>query len=173
VTPEAERQLSELRARIERFREESSERNLTAADLAGYRDLLRQWHDLYWTSAGPLRHHVVTDPFPTLFSCFNESDVMVSDISSVVADFVASGKPYAIAYLWDTGDGEFRGQYPSAGAGYLLRPGLDGLDEVLSAAREPAADAMAQRREILKEYLLGPDEPDAQTRFSAASAVNN
>ncbi|MFL1430545.1 MULTISPECIES: glycerophosphotransferase [unclassified Nocardiopsis] len=169
VTPEAERQLSELRARIERFREESSERHLTAADLAGYRDLLRQWHDLYWTSAGPLRHHVVTDPFPTLFSCFNESDAMVSDISSVVADFIASGKPYAIADLWDTEDGEFRRQYPSAGAGYLLRPGLAGLDEVLSAAREPAGDAMARRREILKEYLLGPDEPDAQTRFAAAA----
>ncbi|MEU3233232.1 glycerophosphotransferase [Nocardiopsis alba] len=168
VSPEATARLAELRGRIETFQREAAERHLTAEDLVGYRELLDQWHDLYWTSAGPLRHHVVTDSVPSLFSCFNESDVMVSDISSVVADFIASGKPYAIVDMQGEDDDEFRRLFPSAGAGYVLRPGLAGLETVLAAAREPEADRMAERRAVLKRYLLGPDEPDSQTRFNAA-----
>ncbi|WP_017542955.1 hypothetical protein [Nocardiopsis prasina] len=171
VTPEAVRELAELRERIDAFRENASERPLTHEDLVGYRELLDRWHALYWTSSGPLRHHVVTDTLPSLFSCFNESDVMVSDISSVVADFVASGKPYAIVDMQGTDDDEFRRQFPSAGAGYVLRPGLAGLETVLAAAREPEGDALADRRAVLKHYLLGPDEPDSLTRFN--TAVNN
>lgn len=170
VTPEAVHELAELRRRIEAFQESAAERHLSAEDLGGYRELLDQWHALYWTSSGPLRHHVVTDTAPSLFSCFNESDVMVSDISSVVADFVVSGKPYAIVDMQGTDDDEFRRQFPSAGAGYVLRPGLVGLETVLAAAREPEGDTLAGRRSVLKEYLLGPDEPDSQTRF--AMAVN-
>lgn len=168
VTPEAASELAELRVRIEAFWEGSAERNLSTDDLVSYRGLLDRWHDLYWTSSGPLRHHVVTETQPSLFSCFNESDVMVSDISSVVADFVASGKPYAIVDMQGTDDDEFRRQFPSAGAGYVLRPGLAGLETVLAAAREPEGDALAGRRSVLKQYLLGPDEPDALTRFNMA-----
>lgn len=168
VTPEAVRELAELRERIDGFRENASEQHLSPEDLVGYRDLLDRWHSVYWTSSGPLRHHVVTDTLPSLFSCFNESDVMVSDISSVVADFVASGKPYAIVDMQGTDDDEFRRQFPSAGAGYVLRPGLAGLETVLAAAREPEGDALADRRAVLKHYLLGPDEPDSLTRFTMA-----
>ncbi|QVJ01157.1 glycerophosphotransferase [Nocardiopsis eucommiae] len=168
VTPEAVRELTELRERIDAFREGASEQRVTAEDLVGYRKLLERWHTLYWTSSGPLRHHVVTDTLPSLFSCFNESDVMVSDISSVVADFVASGKPYAIVDMQGSDDDEFRRQFPSAGAGYVLRPGLAGLETVLAAAREPGGDELAGRRAVLKRYLLGPDEPDSLTRFNTA-----
>lgn len=168
VTPEAVRELTELRERIDAFREGASERHVSPEDLVGYRELLDRWHSLYWTSSGPLRHHVVTDTLPSLLSCFNESDVMVSDISSVVADFVASGKPYAIVDMQGTDDDEFRRQFPSAGAGYVLRPGLAGLETVLAAAREPEGDELAGRRAVLKQYLLGPDEPDSLTRFDTA-----
>ncbi|MEU3017292.1 glycerophosphotransferase [Nocardiopsis sp. NPDC007018] len=168
VSPEAERELAALRERVDAFRESAAEQHLTAEDLVGYRELLDRWHSLYWASSGPLRHHVVTGTVPSLFSCFNESDVMVSDISSVVADFVASGKPYAIVEMQGTDDEEFRRQFPSAGAGYVLRPGLAGLETVLAAAREPVGDELADRRAVLKRYLLGPDHPDSLTRFNAA-----
>jgi len=162
------RELDGLRRRIEEFEKEAASRSLTEAEITDHRGVVARWHELYWASAGPLRHHVVTGTLPSLFSCFNQADVMVSDISSVVADFVASGKPYAVADLWDLGDDEFRRQYPSAGAGYVLRPGLVGLDTLLAAGRAPADDALAERRAVLREYLLGPDEPDAQSRFGAA-----
>jgi hypothetical protein len=168
VTPEAVHELAELRRRIETLQAEAGVRHLLPEDLAAHRALLDRWHELYWTASGPLRHHVVTDTLPSLFSCFNQSDVMVSDISSVVADFVASGKPYAIVDMHGSDDEEFRRQFPSAGAGYVLRPGMEGLETVLAAAREPGSDALAERRAVLKHYLLGPDQPDAQTRFNAA-----
>jgi hypothetical protein len=168
VTGEAVAELAELSTRIKEFREGAADLHLSPADLLGYRELLDRWHALYWSSSGPLRHHVVTENLPSLFSCFNESDVMVSDISSVVADFVASGKPYAIVDMQGTDDDEFRRQFPSAGAGYVLRPGLAGLETVLAAAREPDGDTLAERRAVLKQYLLGPGQPDSLTRFNAA-----
>ncbi|MEV4898031.1 CDP-glycerol glycerophosphotransferase family protein [Nonomuraea sp. NPDC055795] len=42
----------------------------------------------------PVKHLVVTKP--DLYACFNQADLMITDISSVVADFLASGKPYAV-----------------------------------------------------------------------------
>lgn len=168
VPDEAEQELASLRKQIDHFRADAAEQHLSEADILAHRSLIRRWHDLYWTSAGPLRHHVVTDSLPSLFSAFNQADAMISDISSVVADFIAGGKPYAVTNLWDLDDEEFRRQYPSAGAGYVLRPGVAGLDTILSAARAPSEDPLAERRDILKHYLLGPDEPDAQTRFAAA-----
>ncbi len=174
VPPVAVQELTELHEQVEAFRGSAAGMNLSGTpdpasqSLGGYRDLLSRWHALHWASSGALRHHVVTETLPSLFSCFNESDVMVSDISSVVADFVASGKPYAIVDMQGTDDDEFRRRFPSAGAGYVLRPGLAGLETVLAAAREPENDALAGRRAVLKQYLLGVDEPDAQTRFNKA-----
>src|SRR5699024_9947019 len=136
VPDEAEQELASLRKQIDHFRADAAEQHLSEADILAHRSLIRRWHDLYWTSAGPLRHHVVTDSLPSLFSAFNQADAMISDISSVVADFIAGGKPYAVT--------------------------------ILSAARAPSEDPLAGRRDILKHYLLGPDEPDAQTRFAAA-----
>ena len=42
-------------------------------------------------------HRVVTGRVPALFDCFNQTDLLVSDISSVVSDFVQSQRPYVVA----------------------------------------------------------------------------
>ena len=42
-------------------------------------------------------HRVVVGPAPSLFACFNETDLLISDVSSVVADFVQSQRPYVVA----------------------------------------------------------------------------
>ncbi len=33
---------------------------------------------------------------PTLFDCFNHTDLLMTDISSVVADYLYSEKPYMV-----------------------------------------------------------------------------
>ncbi|WP_116247384.1 CDP-glycerol glycerophosphotransferase family protein [Nocardiopsis sp. FIRDI 009] len=124
--------------------------------------------EAFWSGVGDREHLVIEGATPTLYSCFNESDLLVSDISSVVADFVASGKPYAITNCEGITDEEFRIKHPTSRAAYLLAPDASGLDTALAALR--GRDPMLQERRDLKEYLLGPDSPDAQTRFAAAVA---
>lgn len=113
--------------------------------------------------ASTVRHQVVTGAEPHLYDCFNASDLMISDISSVVADFIASGKPYAVTNVAGLPEHTFHERYPSTEAGLLIGPGLDGL-----AAFLDGPDDLAEARHKIKTYLLGPDYPDAMTRFNFA-----
>jgi hypothetical protein len=126
------------------------------------------WHAAYWQAQGWWRHRVVTGPLPTLNECFNHADLLITDISSVVADFIASGKPYAVTNPGGAGEDEFRTQFPTAAAGYLLGADCAELPGILAQAAAPGGDPLTGERRELKSYLLGPDGPDAQTRFSGA-----
>jgi CDP-glycerol glycerophosphotransferase (TagB/SpsB family) len=111
---------------------------------------------------------VITGPLPVLYECFNQADLLISDISSVVSDFIASGKPYVVTNPEGLGEDEFREKFPTAGAGYLLGPDCAGLPGILAQAAAPGDDPLAEARRELRRYLLGPDKPDAQTRFADA-----
>jgi hypothetical protein len=105
-------------------------------------------------------------PTPSLYECFNDADLMVADISSVLTDFVYSEKPYVVANLTELDEARFREQFPSAGKAYLLDPDGERIGAILDLVR--SSDPLASQRRELKHYLLGPDEPDAMTRFAAA-----
>ncbi len=111
---------------------------------------------------------MVTGPLPTLYDCFDHADLLISDISSVVADFIASGKPYAVANPDGRDEAEFRAEFPTAAAAYLLDAGCAALPDVIAQATGPGPDRLAGARRELKGYLLGPDHPDALTRFNDA-----
>ena len=49
-----------------------------------WQQLEAAWHRVYWNSEDQSRHRVITGPRPALYECFNQSDVLISDISSVV-----------------------------------------------------------------------------------------
>ncbi|GGO18351.1 hypothetical protein GCM10010116_36970 [Microbispora rosea subsp. aerata] len=115
-----------------------------------------------------LPHLAVTGREPTLYECFNEADVLVSDISSVVSDFVASGKPYVVANVAGLPPERFRERYPAAGAAYLLGPDLAELPDILRRLDVPGEDDMAAARRALRAYLLGADHPDPLARFEEA-----
>ncbi len=137
-------------------------------DAAEWHALHAEWHRLFWESRGPVAHHVVVEQLPSLYECFNQADVLISDVSSVVADFVASLKPYVLTNAHDLPDEEFRAAYTTAGGAYLLDRACDRLPEILRAVREPRLDLMAPERRTLKEYVLGPDHPTSMARFNAA-----
>ena len=86
---------------------------------------------------------------------------MITDISSVVADFIASGKPYMVTNVSGMPERLFRERYPSSEAAYLLGEDLAELPAVLQALEHGAEDVLASTRRKLKTYLLGPDHPDA------------
>ncbi|MGW7052739.1 hypothetical protein [Streptomyces sp. NPDC054887] len=136
------------------------------AELAQLRD---EWNDAYWRSFGWWEHRVVTGAEPRLYDCFNESDGMVSDISSVVSDFIASGKPYAVTDSAELGVEEFKQQNTAVRAAVILDNDAGQLGELLAAITGgEAADPLAQARRELKAYLLGPDEPASIVQFNDA-----
>ncbi|WP_256103339.1 CDP-glycerol glycerophosphotransferase family protein [Streptomyces sp. ODS05-4] len=136
--------------------------------LAEVRRLRAERADAHWRSLGWWEHTVVTGSAPSLYDCFNEADAMVSDISSVVSDFITSGKPYAVTDSAEVGAEEFKRQNTAVRAAVILSNSAAELDELLDAVADPAADRLAGARRELKRYLLGADRPTSQERFNAA-----
>ncbi|MFE9018790.1 hypothetical protein ACFYNL_09500 [Streptomyces sp. NPDC007808] len=142
-------------------------------DVARHEEIARlraEWNDAYWRSFGSHQHRVITGAEPRLYDCFNVSDAMVSDISSVVSDFIASGKPYAVTDSAEVGVEEFKRQNTAVRAATILSNSATELGELLDAVRDPAADPLAEDRKDLKRYLLGPDEPTSIAQFNTAVA---
>ncbi|MFJ6660712.1 hypothetical protein ACIQNG_30845 [Streptomyces sp. NPDC091377] len=140
-------------------------------DVARFEEIARlraEWNTAYWRSFPAWEHRVITDAEPRLYDCFNVSDAMVSDISSVVSDFIASGKPYAVTDSAELGEEEFKRQNTAVRAAVILSNGATELIALLAAVRSPAADPLAGERRELKRYLLGPDEPTSLQQFNTA-----
>ncbi|MFE2280786.1 hypothetical protein ACFXAE_26890 [Streptomyces sp. NPDC059454] len=143
------------------------------ADVARHEETARlraEWNAAYWRSFPDWEHRVITGAEPRLYDCFNVSDAMVSDISSVVSDFIASGKPYAVTDSAELGVEEFKRQNTAVRAAVILSNDANELGGLLDAVRDPAADPLAGDRGELKRYLLGPDEPKSIDRFNTAVA---
>ncbi|MFG2132469.1 hypothetical protein ACGFNV_32310 [Streptomyces sp. NPDC048751] len=140
-------------------------------DIKKHQEIARlraEWNDAHWRSVPTWEHRVVTGAQPRLYDCFNVSDAMVSDISSVVSDFIASGKPYAVTDSAELGVEEFKLQNTAVRAAVILSNSAAELGELLDAVRDPAADPLAEDRTELKQYLLGPDEPTSIQQFNTA-----
>ncbi|ALV35718.1 hypothetical protein AS200_29495 [Streptomyces sp. CdTB01] len=177
---QAKAELARIEARLAELSGTGSDRGDEAeatrdgvVDLKRHEEVARlrvEWNDAYWRSAGTFEHRVVTGAEPRLYDCFNVSDAMVSDISSVVSDFIASGKPYAVTDSAELGVEEFKRQNTAVRAATILSNSAAELGELLAAVRDPAADPLAEDRKELKEYLLGPDEPTSIEQFNTAVA---
>ncbi|MEV5544686.1 hypothetical protein AB0L35_00905 [Streptomyces sp. NPDC052309] len=126
------------------------------------------WEEAYWASLPEWEHQVVTDARPALYSCFNRADLLISDVSSVISDFLASGKPYAVANTGGLTEDAFRRACPTVAAATVLTPDAAGVPRLLDAVRHPERDELAGARAALTLRLLGPDEPSSQERFARA-----
>ncbi|MER5883300.1 hypothetical protein ABT160_05690 [Streptomyces sp. NPDC001941] len=131
-----------------------------------WHELQREWNRLYWSSRDDRLHQISTGQLPSLNAVFNESDLLISDVSSVVSDFLASEKPYAVTNPGGLDAREFTEANPAASAAYLLGPSCELLDEAVEAARGRGGDVLAERRAVLRGYLLGDGDP--QRRFNEA-----
>ncbi|WP_225821276.1 CDP-glycerol glycerophosphotransferase family protein [Streptomyces naphthomycinicus] len=130
--------------------------------------LRAEWNEAYWRSFPSHEHRVIKGAQPRLYDCFNVSDAMVSDISSVVSDFIASGKPYAVTDSAEVGAEEFKRHNTAVRAAVILSNEAAELGGLLDAVRDPSADPLADARTELKQYLLGPDEPKSIDQFNTA-----
>ena len=115
------------------------------------------------TEAG-LDHRVV-DPGPeSLYRAFNDADVLVADISSVVADFLASRKPYLVTNPRGAAVEQYHRDFPSTAAGGVVGPGAHELRAALADALGP--DPLRERREELATYFLGEPVGDPVEHFA-------
>ncbi|MFF7307476.1 hypothetical protein [Streptomyces sp. NPDC008137] len=126
------------------------------------------WEEAYWASLRAGEHQIITDARPELYSCFDAADLLVSDVSSVISDFLASGKPYAVANTSGLSEDAFRTAFPTVAAATVLSPDAGGVPALLETVRHPEKDELAEARAALKLRLLGPAQPSSQERFNTA-----
>lgn len=88
----------------------------------------------------------------SITDCFNAADALVSDVSSVVPDFLYSEKPFAMSAMNVPLD-KFVAEFPVARAAYLIDSRLAHLDASLDALVGP--DPLRETRRELKSYYLG------------------
>lgn len=103
----------------------------------------------------------------------NTSTALVTDISSVVSDYLAGEKPLAV--FNHTGLAEealdeatFRSEYPSTGAATVIGRDGTGIDEIVGVVTGQRPDEWAAQRAQLATYLLGPPPMRTLDAFAAA-----
>jgi hypothetical protein len=127
------------------------------------------WEAAYWASFPEWEHQIITDARPGIYSCFNQADLLISDVSSVVSDYLSSEKPYAVANTSGLSEADFVAGFPTVRAATILTPSATEIPELLAAVRDPSRDALADKRAELKVHLLGPADPPSLTRFNEAA----
>jgi hypothetical protein len=118
----------------------------------------------------PGGHAAIEASGPDLYSCFNAADVLVTDISSVLSDFSATGKPYLVTNPANVPAARFTAENPAAAGGYILDADCAALPDLLAGLRR-GVDPMRGARDAARHRLLGPDDDDPAARFRAAIAA--
>lgn len=98
------------------------------------------------------RYGDAIDKDVTITDLTNTCDALVSDVSSVVTDFLASGQPYAMTSMHTSAE-EFREEYPVAQTGYVIEGDLNNLSEALDDLL--FRDPLASQRDARRRYVLG------------------
>jgi CDP-glycerol glycerophosphotransferase (TagB/SpsB family) len=105
----------------------------------------------------------------SILDCINDSDAMVSDVSSVVSDYLFSGKPFAMIAVPAEPEA-FVVEYPIARASYVIRADLADLDAQLEQML--GVDPLAGQRTDIRADYLG-DFPADNYASAFVDAVHN
>ena len=91
----------------------------------------------------------------SIVDCINTSDAMISDVSSVVSDYLFSGKPFALVAVPAPPE-EFVRDFPVAAGSYVVDGQLTNLDDVLALmlGADPQDAAAAGDPQLLPGRLL-------------------
>ena len=105
--------------------------------------------------------HVIASDHPDLdlLAWFDRSDVLVSDVSAVITDFLYTDKPYLVTNPRGLSPEGFRRRFPSHTAAYVVDPALADLGALVAAAfgDDPLRDArVAVKRRVLGDHPGGP-----------------
>ncbi|MDQ1552662.1 MAG: hypothetical protein QOD50_2084, partial [Actinomycetota bacterium] len=114
-------------------------------------------------------HQVFDTGTVSLYAAFNSADVMITDISSVLTDFLASHKPYIVTNPRNEPLADFLVAFPSSDAGSIIDTDLtsqQGTGFVEAIAHALVGDPDGRPARIaLADYLLGPISADPVRAF--------
>lgn len=119
-----------------------------------------------------LKHCISNDPhfehvYPNINDCINAADVMVSDITSVIADWLFSTKPY-VTIDTDNNLKAFTAENPIVKGGYIFSANMQDFDESIEKAT--GDDPLREQRLELRKHVLGVDiEDDPVEMFLTAA----
>jgi CDP-Glycerol:Poly(glycerophosphate) glycerophosphotransferase len=85
-------------------------------------------------------------------ACFNHCDALITDVSSVASDFLATGKPLAMVAIQQKG-AAFRQAIPMSRVAYVIERDMSTLPEALDELLE--RDSLAAARREYRRYCLG------------------
>ena len=88
----------------------------------------------------------------SVVECSNAADALISDVSSVVSDFLQSEKPYAMMSMSDPVE-VFQAEFSVAETGYVILGDLSNFHAMLDDMLGP--DPLAEARSARKRYVLG------------------
>src|SRR5699024_4807725 len=120
------------------------------------------------------RQHIFGDTAEkhmSIYDCFNTSDAMIADVSSVVGDYLYSQKPFATIAISSPAD-TFAEQFPMSRAGYIIdahNNKLTDLEHTLNQLLNH--DPLKDTRRELKAYYLGDIPNDAYTQHFINEAL--
>ena len=115
--------------------------------------------DMLARSAG---NHLYVGPESelTLYECFDMADALISDISSVVTDFLYTERPLITSNPRQLPRELFFHTFPTQRASYLMERSLENFTEVMDDVLGP--DSLREQRLEMKRYVLG-DHPNGPT----------
>ena len=101
----------------------------------------------------------------SIYDYFAIADVLVTDISSVLSDFLYLERPI-IVYKPDFVD-DLQSEFPVTRCAYVVSSSFDNIDDIFSAIcseHEP----LAVERKKMRTYIMGPQSASAIDRFTEA-----
>lgn len=105
-------------------------------------------------------------PGVDLHTWFDMTDLLITDVSSVASDFLAWDRPYVVTNPLGQSLEEFRRQFPTAAAAYVIEPKSPALAGIIAGALKH--DPLRSRRLESKRLFLGDDERDPLDQFIEA-----
>jgi len=108
---------------------------------------------------------VVADRSLDLTECLAAADVLVSDVSSVISDYLFTERPVIVCDPDGLPPDAFVAAYPSQASSYLLGPDLAGLDTIIEQAL--GDDPLRDARIAMKKHVLGDPVGGPQRAFAA------
>ena len=87
----------------------------------------------------------------TVNDCINQSDVLVSDLSGIVSDWLYSLKPYVLLSM-DASAKDFQTRYPIAEGGTVMTPVDESIIEFISGETN---DTFKKREKVRSYYIEG------------------
>ncbi|MDR3070448.1 MAG: CDP-glycerol glycerophosphotransferase family protein [Propionibacteriaceae bacterium] len=108
---------------------------------------------------------VVADQRLAINDCLERADILVTDVSSVMTDFLYTLRPIVVCNPKGFTAGEFEARYPNTTSAYRLDAGLEAIGEIFDDAL--GADSKQTGRAAAKIRLLGDLPGGPQAAFAA------